>query len=105
MKILVLASLFITFESFGHTNYNTLLYQKKDSISKVDLHLKRSEQLSTLSTISHTTAIVTLGAFYLTSTNPKLLFGTAIVLCCSSITLKILSTKHLKKSKNYLYNR
>ena len=102
MKTLTLILILFTTNLFGQTNYNTILNTKKDSIQPIDLHLKRSEQISTAATILHVTALVSLASlYYITPGNAKGFFIPA-GLCATSIGLHFWSGHEFKKSKNYL---
>ena len=93
--------LLIGFNTFGQTNYNTILNTKYDSLPPIDLHYKRSQQLSTAATLLHAAATVSLAAMYFIKPNPKgFIIPGSFVVC--SVTLHILSSNEFKKSKNYL---
>jgi hypothetical protein len=75
---------------------------KNDSLPEIDLHLKRSEQISTAATILHVTALVSLASlYYITPGNVKG-FLIPAGLCATSIGLHFWSGREFKKSKNYL---
>ena len=102
MKSLTLILILFTTNLFGQTNYNTILNTQKDSIPPIDLHLKRSEQISTAATILHVTALVSLASlYYITPGNAKG-FLIPAGLCATSIGLHFWSGREFKKSKNYL---
>ena len=102
MKSLTLILILFTTNLFGQTNYNTILNTQKDSIPPIDLHLKRSEQISKVATILHFTALVSLASlYYITPGNAKG-FLIPAGLCVTSIGLHFWSGREFKKSKNYL---
>ena len=102
MKSLTLILILFTTNLFGQTNYNTILNTKKDTLPEIDLHLKRSEQISTAATIFHVTALVSLASlYYITPGNAKG-FLIPAGLCATSIGLHFWSGHEFKKSKNYL---
>jgi hypothetical protein len=102
MKILSIILLLISTNLFAQTNYNTILNTKKDSLPEIDLHLKRSEQISTAATILHVTALASLASlYYITPGNAKG-FLIPAGLCVTSIGLHFWSGHEFKKSKNYL---
>ena len=102
MKSLTIILLLFTTNLFGQTNYNTILNTKKDTLPEIDLHLKRSEQISKVATILHLTALVSLASlYYITPGNAKG-FLIPAGLCATSIGLHFWSGHEFKKSKNYL---
>ena len=74
---------------------------RKDSLPKIDLHLKRYERLTTAATLLHATAAISTSILYFINPNTRA-FLIPAGLCVGSFTLHILATKEFKKSKNYL---
>jgi len=102
MKSLTLILVLFTTNLFGQTNYNTILNTKKDTLPEIDLHFKRSEQISTAATFLHLASLVSLASlYYITPGNAKG-FLIPAGLCATSIGLHFWSGHEFKKSKNYL---
>jgi hypothetical protein len=102
MKTLTIILFLVSFNIFGQTNYNTILNTKKDTLPEIDLHLKRSEQISKAATFLHLASLVSLASlYYITPGNAKGFFIPA-GLCVTAIGFHFLSDREFKKSKNYL---
>lgn len=102
MKSITIIILFMSFNLFGQTNYNTILNTKKDTLPQIDLHLKKSEQYSTIANILHASAVITLSALYYIDKRPIVMFTIPTGLVLSAFTFHIFSSVEYKKSKNYL---
>jgi uncharacterized membrane protein YhhN len=75
---------------------------KKDSVPTIDLHYQRSERYTTVATILHVTALVSLASlYYITPGNAKG-FLIPAGLCVTAIGFHYLSGREFTKSKNYL---
>ena len=102
MKLLITILLLISTNLFGQTNYNTIMYTKQDSVPPIDLHYQRSERYTTVATILHATALVSLASlYYITPGNAKGFLIPAGFLV-TSIGFHYLSGREFNKSKNYL---
>ena len=99
MKLIYIL-LFVGFNCFGQTNYNTIL--KVDSLPPIDLHYQKSERYSKTATFLHLGALVSLASlYYITPGNAKG-FLIPAGFCATSIGFHFLSVSEFKKSKNYL---
>jgi hypothetical protein len=102
MKTLTTILLFVSINTFGQTNYNTILNTKKDSLPEIDLHFKKSEKLSTVATLLHFAGLVSLTTFYYIAPTKPIGFILPASLCATSIGFHFWSDREFKKSKNYL---
>jgi hypothetical protein len=102
MKTLTTILLFVSINTFGQTNYNTILNTKKDTLPEIDLHLKKSEKFSTSATLLHFAGLVSLTTLYYLKPASPAGFIVPASLCATSIGFHFWSSHEFKKSKIYL---
>ena len=78
------------------------MYTKQDSIPPIDLHYQRSERYTTVATICHVAALVSLASLYYITPGNAIGFFIPGGLCVTAVGFHCLSDREFKKSKNYL---
>jgi hypothetical protein len=97
MKSLLTSILFILISTqvFGQTNYNTILNQPKDTLTKpINLNIIKAKRLNTAGHLIFASSILSTIVFYHTNPKTATLFVIPATLCVGGMSLVSLSSKY-----------